>query len=160
MFVCDSGNLKIRKITPAGIVSTFAGSEMTDSLSKLLGGLPNEEGVKASTAVLLGPAAVCFDGAGNMYVAEAGTEVITSLGSLGGLEMLIGSLPKVGARIRKITPDGTITTIAGQGGKALNEASGDNSLKRPIGLLVDRQGRLVIADGANNQIRMLPKGSF
>jgi hypothetical protein len=133
---------------------------MTTSLSKLLGGLPNEEGVKADTAVLLGPAAVCFDGDGNMYVAEAGTEIITSLGSLGGMEMLIGSLPKVGARIRKITPDGTITTIAGQGGKALNEASGDNSLKRPIGLVVDRQGRLVIADGANNQIRMLPKGSF
>jgi sugar lactone lactonase YvrE len=160
LYIADSGNMRIRKVTPDGTITTFAGLPLEQALPKLLGGALGDEGGKAADAVLLGPANLCFDAADNMYVAEAGTTNLTSLGSLDGMEMLLGSLPKVGARIRKIAPDGTITTVAGQGGKALNEASGDNALKRPVGLLVDQQGRLVICDGANNQIRMLPKGSF
>ncbi|MNS24831.1 Virginiamycin B lyase [compost metagenome] len=164
LYVADTGNMRIRRITPAGKIEAFAGLPMEETLGKLLGGsIPKDDGVKASTATILGPFALCFDPAGNMYVAEAGTETMSSLGALtqlGPLTGLLSSLPKVGARIRKITPDGIITTIAGAGSKVLNEASGDNSLNRPVSLLIDSQGRLVICDAANNQIKMLPKGSF
>ena len=164
LYVADTGNMRVRRITPDGKMEAFAGLPMEQTLGKLLGGsIPKDDGVKAATATILGPVALCFDPAGNLYVAEAGTETMSSLGALtqlGPLTGLLSSLPKVGARIRKITPDGTITTIAGAGTKVLSDVSGDNSLNRPVSLLIDSQGRLVICDAANNQIKMLPKGTF
>ncbi|MOA58254.1 hypothetical protein D3C78_1826130 [compost metagenome] len=76
------------------------------------------------------------------------------------MDFILTQLPNLSARIRKIAPDGTITTVAGTGGKALKGDTPETTLKRPVGLLIDTQGRLVIADGATNQIKMLPKGSF
>jgi sugar lactone lactonase YvrE len=160
LYICDTGNMRVRKVSPDGVITTVAGVPLASALGKLLGGLPKEEGIKATEAALVGPAAICVAPTGEIYFSESGTASLSALGDLSQLGALPIALPEIGARIRKIALDGTITTIAGQGGKVLTDKSGDNSLNRPIGLLIDAKGRLVICDAGNSQIKMLPKGSF
>jgi hypothetical protein len=78
--VTDSGNYLIRKITPAGVVTTFAGSA---------GGIGSTDGAK-NAARFNAPQAVSTDSAGNVYVADT-----------------------FNATIRKITPDGMVSTVVG-----------------------------------------------
>lgn len=80
LFVTDKDNKKIRKITPAGVVSTFAGS----------GAHGGSDGT-GTAASFYYPSGVAIDSADNVYVTDA-------------------------AAIRKITPDGVVTTFAGQAG--------------------------------------------
>ena len=42
----------------------------------------------------------------------------------------------------------------------LNDPLSDDSLNTPLGLLIDREGRLVIADSGNSQVKLLPRGGF
>jgi len=72
----------------------------------------------------------------------------------------VAELPPLGARIRKVGKDGLIRTIAGEGAKLLADPSGDDAMLYPLLIGFDPEGRLVIADGALNQIKMLPKGAF
>jgi sugar lactone lactonase YvrE len=162
LYFADFGNLRVRKIDTQGVITSVAGLPQAQLLPKLLGGAaPNEEGLDAKQAMLVGPAALCFDAAGNLYVSELGTVNLTSLGSgVGALPIPVELLPKVYARIRKIAPDGKITTVAGPGTKLLNDPSSDNSLKLPTGLVFDAQGRLIVCDAGTNQVKMLPKGAF
>jgi sugar lactone lactonase YvrE len=57
-------------------------------------------------------------------------------------------------RIRKLTPDGKLTTLAGGG-----EGAGDSSFNTPSGLAIDAEGNLYVADTSNNRIRKVtPQG--
>ncbi|WEK33851.1 MAG: IPT/TIG domain-containing protein [Candidatus Pseudobacter hemicellulosilyticus] len=87
VFVPDGGNQVIRKITPDGVVSTFAGS-----------GANGFEDGPAATARFNNPCATTVDASGNVFVAE-----------------------RNGKRIRKITPDGAVSTWAYKDGSGLNE---------------------------------------
>jgi sugar lactone lactonase YvrE len=162
LYVADTGNLRVRKIDAQGTITTYAGLPMAQLLPKLIGGAQaSEEGIQASKAALIGPAALCFDAQGNLYLTEAGTANIAALGAAEqSLPIPIELLPKVPARIRKIAPDGTITTVAGPGTKLLNDPNSDNTLKVPLAMIIDGQGRLIIADTGLNQVKLLPKGSF
>ena len=80
LFVADNYNHCIRKITPAGAVSTFCGQKGTRANDDLTGEL----------AGFSEPQGICIDNQNNMYVAEGGV-----------------------GRIRKITPTGVVTTLAG-----------------------------------------------
>src|ERR1035441_1994423 len=61
-------------------------------------------------------------------------------------------------RIRKVLPDGTVITIAGNGSGGF---SGDAQLSNPRGLAVDASGNLYIADSNNQRIRMVaPNGTI
>src|SRR5439155_1327972 len=92
------------------------------------------DGSPAIFAQLLGAQGVALDGAGNLFIADA-------------------------ERIRKVSPDGIITTVAGNGSQG---SSGDGGpainayLDRPQGIAVDRAGNLFIADATNNRIRKVP----
>lgn len=165
LYIADTGNLVIRKIAPDGTISHVAGLALGDALGRVLGGKTDvTDGEDAATSLIVGPGALVCDAHDNLYVAEVGTSTLESLGGEGLAKGGLGGIPlsmiKAPPRVRKITTDGKIYTIAGVGGKALSDASGDNALKLPVGLVFDKQGRLVIADGGNNQIKMLPKGSF
>lgn len=124
LFVTDLGNHTIRKITPAGVVSTVAG---------LPGVLGSADGTNCG-ARFCEPEGIAVDGAGNVYVADAGNQTV-----------------------RELTPMGTdwvVTTIAGWAG---NDGSSDGSgigarFCYPAGMTMSA-GNLVLADSGNNTIR-------
>jgi hypothetical protein len=127
LYIADSGNNVIRKVDPAGKITTFAG-----------GGSPADgvgDGGPALAAQLQQPEAVVVDTAQNLYIAEF-----------------------KGNRVRKVAPDGTITTIAGTGVAGYN---GDGipatqaQLNGPRSLSFNTFGDLYIADYNNNRLRKI-----
>lgn len=122
LYVVDAGHRKIRKITPSGYVSTFAGS----------GALAVIDGA-ATAAAFYQPEGITIDAAGNLYV----TETYHNL-------------------IRKITPAGVVSTYAGSG--ASGNANGPRlsaSFKYPNDVVADASGNLYVADQGNNTIRKI-----
>jgi gliding motility-associated-like protein len=120
------GYTLIRKITPGGAVNTLAGS--------LLPGNTNGVG---GAARFHNPAGLAVDAAGNVYVAD----------DLNGL-------------IRKITPDGVVTTLAGSGAHGSTDGTGTAaSFSNPTGIAVDAAGNVYVADYGpgtlNNKIRKI-----
>ncbi|MFN3432251.1 MAG: hypothetical protein ACK46X_20165, partial [Candidatus Sericytochromatia bacterium] len=155
LYFADGGNLVVRKIDKAGTISVVGGLGLQATLMKLFGfQAGSDEGAQATQSPFIVPMSLAIDPEGNLYVGEAGTSNIDLLGDK--LPIPAALIPKIGARVRKIAKDGTITTVAGPGGKAMP----DGELLLPLGLLIDKQGRLIISDGAANQVWMLPKGSF
>jgi sugar lactone lactonase YvrE len=126
LYVADTGNNRIRKISPKGEVTTFAGSGEE--------GYANGTGVEAQ---FYGPAGLAFDKAGNLYVADMGNH-----------------------RIRKISPKGEVTTFAGSGEEGYaNGAGTEAQFYGPVGLAFDKAGNLYVADMGNHRIRKIsPKG--
>ncbi len=118
LYVADTFNNTIRKITPAGVVSTLAG--MAGS-----GGAADGTG---SAARFSSPHGLAIDTAGNVYVA--------------------GFAPT----IRKITPAGVVTTLAGSAGSQ-GTADGTGSAARfrqPLDLALDSAGNVYVADGGSS----------
>ena len=122
-FVADYGGCAIRKVTPAGVVTTVGGV------------LPANCGTtdgSAGTARMGGVTGVVVTNAGDLYT----TDIVYHT-------------------IRKVAPDGTVTTIAGTAGAAgstdgTGAAAGFNG---PYGIDVDSQGNLFVADQSNRKIR-------
>lgn len=126
IYVADAGNNLIRKVTPAGLVSTVAGS----------GARGSADGA-ALTASFNFPQGIAVDKAGNIYVADTGNDLI-----------------------RKITPDGTVSTLAGkpEHGYA-NGAGNEATFNIPQGMAVESKGNVYVADAGNNLVRKItPSG--
>ncbi len=128
LYITDSGNHRIRKITAAatgfGIISTIAGT----GTARYSG-----DGGFATSAQLNSPTAVTVDSAGNVYIADSTNE-----------------------RIRKITPAGIITTVAGDGSTGYGGDGGQATsaqLRSPSGVAVDAKGNLYFSDKNNHRIR-------
>ncbi len=122
VFIADYLNNVIRKITPAGVVTTFAGS----------GAAALTDGTGTSAA-FNGPFALVFDLSGNLIVADY-----------------------LNHAVRKITPTGVVTTIAGNGTAGYVDATGSAArFFRPAGLAVDVAGNIFICDAQNNRIRKI-----
>lgn len=120
LYVCDAGNNKIKKITPTGVVSTFAGSTVGD-----------EDG-SAGNAKFSAPIGIAVDSQGNAFVSEAGNN-----------------------KIKKITFNGTVTTIAGNGqGDAVGNGIEAN-FYLPAALAIDASGNIFISDFGNNKIKKM-----
>lgn len=171
LFVLASGNSRVLRIAqgdPGSKVETWVGLTPARFFGSFLGGPKDpaaEEGAKATDVMLLGASAMCFDPAGNLYVGELGTTKLAAFGgaSLDGKGLpadLLAQLPQIGTRIRRVAPDGTIRTVAGHGTRVANDPAGDDFLLYPLNMIVDREGRLIIADSALNQIKVLPKESL
>lgn|GEM_PF-1659653 len=129
VYVADTQNVTIRKITPEGVVTTLAG---------VAEGYGSADGM-GSAARFNSPMDVAVDRSGNVYVADGG-----------GNTMLPAN-----HTIRKITPDGLVTTLAGS---ATNYGSADGTgsaarFRDPEGVAVDRAGNVYVADYLNSCLR-------
>jgi sugar lactone lactonase YvrE len=175
-YVADAGNHRIRKIDPTGLVTTLAGSgtagfadgaagvasfnsprglaldangnlyvadtqnfrirkiDPKGNVSTLAGtGTQGFADGKGASASFVGPLALAIDPTGNVLVADYS-----------------------GHRVRKITPDGTVSTLVGDGTPGSQDGA-KGQLKYPAGLAIDAAGVLYIADSGNNAIRQLGK---
>ncbi len=121
VYVADSSNHTIRKITAAGVVTTLAGTA---------GSSGNTNGTGAA-ARFNEPFAVAVDSAGNVFVADTNNNAI-----------------------RKITPSGVVTTLAGGSGPGTNDGVGTAAkLHEPRGIAIDSSGTLYVADYENELVR-------
>ncbi|HMJ04986.1 MAG TPA: putative Ig domain-containing protein [Chthoniobacterales bacterium] len=179
VYVADGENNTIRKITPSGVVSTFAG----------LAGIFGSADGAGSVARFSNPHDVAIDGAGNIYVADTSNSTIRKITpsgvvtTLAGLADSVGSVDGTGSAarffrpegvavdsagnvyvadslnstIRRITPSGVVSTIAGLAGSAGSD-DGVGSAARflsPHGIAVDSAGDIFVADTDNFTIRKI-----
>jgi sugar lactone lactonase YvrE len=135
MAIAKDGNIyftdqhAIRKVTPAGVVSTIAGDP---TLSGSVDGI-------GAAARFNSPAAIAVDNDSNMYVADSR-----------------------GSTIRKVTPGGIVTTLAGMPGVfgAADGAGGSAKFMSIYGIAVDKSGAVFVSDELNHAIRRVsPEGN-
>jgi serine/threonine protein kinase, bacterial len=120
LYIADRGNFRIRKITPAGDVSTLAGGTQGD-----------KDGNAAEAQFSLEMHDMVVDSKGNIFIADDN-------------------------RIRKVSPQGVVSTIAGTTTPGYRD--GDGSIARfniATGLAIDAQDNIYVADFINNRIRKI-----
>lgn len=170
VFVADTGNHSIRKITPAGVVTTLAGNGTADFINGL-----------GDVARFSSPQGIAIDTAGNLYVADTGNHSIRKITPAGDVTTLAGNgapgfVDDTGStaqfsgplaldvaadgrvyvvdagnfRIRRVTPVGVVTTIAGPGTTPGSTADGPlatASLGSVFGIAVAGPGQILVTDG-------------
>ena len=120
LYVIDG--TRIREISVTGIVSTVAGNDTS--------GYKDGKGINAE---FRGPDAIAVDAQGNLYVGDAGNHYI-----------------------RKITPSGDVTTLAGNGNYGYTDGTAASAeFENPDAITVDGQGNIYIGDFATSRIRKI-----
>jgi streptogramin lyase len=177
LYVADNLNVDVRKITPAGLVSTLAGTAGVSGSADGAGPL----------ARFSDPFGMAVDSAGNVYVTDGGGATVRRITPAGVTTTLAGVatmhdsvdgrgavvrfdtpegvaldradtvyVTDIGANtLRKITPDGTVTTLAGTARVAgsADGAGAAASFRFPVGVAVDGDGTIYVADFGNHTIR-------
>ena len=129
LYFADNGNNAIRRVDAfTGLISTVAGSLGTHGYTG--------DGAAATSATLNGPNGICFDSAGNLYIADTGNNVVRMVSAATGFISTVA-----GTGVASYTGDGT---------RAINA-----TLNQPWGVTVSSTGVMVIADQANNAIRQV-----
>jgi uncharacterized protein (TIGR03437 family) len=125
-YLADTGNHRVRRITPAGVIAAMAGSG---------GAGYSGDGGAATSAALYGPTGVAVDGNGNVFIADTGNHAIRLVTPDGLIHTIAG----------QGSPG-----FSGDGGTALSAF-----LNSPAGLALDGAGNLYFADTGNNRVRRL-----
>jgi sugar lactone lactonase YvrE len=172
LYVSDTGNHRIRKITSTGIVSTFAGS--TSGFQDGIG----------TNSQFNSPQGIVLDSIGNLYVADSGNHrirIITSSGQVSTLagQSTTGTTDDLGTsakfntptglaidtlgnlyvtdknnhRIRKVTAQGGVSTLAGSTVGFQDNTGTAAQFSSPVGIAIDSTGTLYVADTGNHRIR-------
>jgi hypothetical protein len=179
--VADSGNDTIRKITPAGVVTTIAGRA----------GSPGSADGTGQAARFDGPEGIACDAAGNLYVADFRNDTIRKITPSAVVTTLAGEARRFGSTdgrgaaarfsepedvtlgpggdlfvadtyndaIRVVTPSGLVSTLAGHAGVAAS-ANGDGQVARfnqPAGIASNAAGELYLTDYGNDTIRTISR---
>jgi uncharacterized protein (TIGR03437 family) len=186
LYIADSSNNRIRKISSTGIISTVAGNGGAGYAG---------DGGPATSAQLYNPLGVAVDGSGNIYIGDSTNNRVRKVSSSGIITTVAGtgsagfsgdSGPATGAqlynpcgvavdgsgnlyivdgsnqRIRKVSSNGIITTVAGTGSAGFSGDGGPATgakLSFPSGVAVDGSGNIYIGDSTNNRVRKVsPSG--
>jgi len=183
VYIADTTNAVVRKVTTDGVINLFAGNLTTGS--------KGDNGA-ATSANLTTPMALAMDGSGNLFIVDNGASRVRKVDSKGIITTVAGNgtagfigdggnpvnaslnyptgiavdgsgniyiADLLNLRLRKIS-GGNISTVAGNGVLAY---SGDNGaatsaqLNAPQGLAADKSGSLFIADTGNNVVRQVAK---
>ena len=171
MWVVDRGNMAIRKISPEGDVTTFAGPERD---------------AKGHSALAMA-SGVALDADGNVYITSSLNNSVVKIDTKGVRTTLAGGGPsgfrdgkgadaqfylpegiavdadgqlyvadKFNHRIRRVSPDGVVTTFAGTGEAGHRDgAASEAQFSSPSGVAFDKKGALYVADSANHRIRRI-----
>jgi uncharacterized protein (TIGR03437 family) len=178
LYIADNQNSRVRRVTPDGIITTIAG-----------GGQSGDGGPAVNARV--NPFSLAVDNAGNLFVREAGrirkvapTGIITTVagtgipgfsgdGGLATSARLAGGgiavdsagnlfiADETNNRVRKVSTDGIITTVAGNGASYFGPPMGDGGpaasapLNTPAAVAIDALGNLYVAENLNNTIRKI-----
>jgi uncharacterized protein (TIGR03437 family) len=180
LYVADSLNGRVRKITPSAAISTVAGN----------GGYSySGDGGPAAKAELYQPQAVAVDASGNSYIADSGNHVVRKVAANGTIATIAGNgvagyggdggsgakaqlntptgvavdnsgnvyiADSGNHRVRRVASDGSISTFAGNGTAGFagdGGAAASAELYTPFGLAVDASGNLYIAELGNSRVR-------
>lgn len=179
LFIADWGNHCIRKITPLGVVSTYAG----------IGGNSGNIDGNTSVAKFNGPTGLCFDNNGNLYVADYSNYKIRKVDTSGNVSTFCGNgvagnidgdaftarfnKPAVitfdgidtfyvtddsNHNVRKVDLLGNVSTFAGTGvNGATDGLASTSSFKSLTGIVAKNKDELFIADYGNHKIRKITK---
>lgn len=177
IYVADYGNNMIRKVTPAGVVSTYGGTGvagMTDGY--------------ATGATFNGPAGLAFDSGGNLYVADRNNCLIRKITAAGAVITISGTtVPGVmngngtsasfdhpdgltidaagnlyiadtfNNLVRQMTPAGNVTSYAGTGSTGVSNGPGDvATFSTPRQLAIDAAGTIYVTD-LTHQVRKISR---
>lgn len=182
LYVVDCDNNNVRKITPAGQVTTVAGQA----------GSPGSADGTGATARFNEPYGIAVDAAGNLYVADSGNNTIRRITPAGQVTTLAGKAGSAGnadgmgsaarfnnpqgiacdaagnlyvcdsdnCAIRKITSAGQVTTVAGKAGSVggVDSSGAAATFNDPIGIACDSAGNLCVCDYGNDTIRKITFG--
>lgn len=179
LYVSDAANNRIRKITPDGTVSTYAGNGSATCV--------DGTGMAASFSM---PRGITIDKAGNLYLSDHNVHRIRKITPGGVVSTFAGNgtngtadgangtfyypaglaadandniyvADQMNHRVRKITPAGVVSTIAGNGTVGAADGQGVNATFNSLrGIAVDALGYLYIGDFSNNRIRRIsPSGN-
>jgi trimeric autotransporter adhesin len=131
MFIADTQNNRIRKVTSSGTISTVAGNGAIGF---------SGDGGAATSAALNAPRGVAVDASGNLYISDTGNSRIRKVSSSGVITTFAGT---------------GVAGFAGDGGVALNA-----QFSSPEGIVVDGSGNVYIADRGNARIRKISSGTI
>lgn len=141
LFVADYNNRVLRRILPSGAVGVYAGAVGQEGIGAAEGSVAQVRFSWRGPAIALDPfylssqaVGLAFDASGNLYVSDCGNHVV-----------------------KKITPTGLVTTLAGLGGTS-GFADGKGSEARflnPAGVAVDSGGNVYVADSGNGSVRRI-----
>ena len=179
LYVTDADNCTVRKISPAGTVSTLAGTSGAKGTTDGLGG----------AARFNVPQGVAVDAAGTVYVADTENHTIRKITPAGVVSTLAGTARRKGSTdgigpaaqfdhpaglavdasgavyvadngnhtIRKIAPNGTVSTLAGLARRhgGTDGPGGAARFLFPTGVAVDASGNVYVADHLNTTIRKI-----
>jgi sugar lactone lactonase YvrE len=183
IYVTDTGNSTIRKISPAGTVSTFAGQS---------GACGAQDG-GGTLAQFCNPQGIALDQSGNLFIADTGNNTVRRIDPAGRVTTIAGKTGVCGSAdgagtdamfcqprditvdawnnvyvadtanstIRMIDPKGKVTTLAGAPGVCAfaDGATGASRLCTPAGITVDSRDNLYVADTGNFTIRRIDVGN-
>jgi uncharacterized protein (TIGR03437 family) len=186
LYIADLGDYRVRRVTPAGVITTIAGTGVGFS----------GDGGPATAAKLNTPTAIVFDRAGNLYVSDYYNRRIRQVTAAGTIKTVAGNgnccyggdggpataamlygangmafdaagnlyfTDAGNARIRRVTPAGFISTVVGTGTAGFAGDGGQAIaalINSPSGLAFDAAGNLYFTDSNNHRIRRVGSDGF